>query len=177
MPYEDLVYKLLKRGNANAADLDQLLVQVTHAKVNEMNDAIRRGTRDRPVKVITLVSGPPPARVDGYITQERFLAGKTPNQMRDILGLRPIDLATGARVLALTETLEFTDLENKGYTYLPDGKVYTGGDYPPGSGAGQWRLIKKTAAKLVEDLLPGVPYSLGRATAKTGALPFSRAQS
>jgi len=38
--------------------------------------------------------------VRGYITQERFILDKTPDEMREILGLRPIDLTTGARVLA-----------------------------------------------------------------------------
>jgi len=75
--------------------------------------------------------------VRGYITQERFILDKIRTRCRD-LGLRPIDLTTGARVLAIARSLASRTSENKGYT-IPGGKPWTGvGEYPQGSGAGQW---------------------------------------
>ena len=57
MAEDELIAKLLKRGGtASAAELEKLAKELTGAKLAEMNDAIRRGTIDRPVKVITLDS-------------------------------------------------------------------------------------------------------------------------
>jgi hypothetical protein len=166
MSYDDLAMKLLRRGGlATPGELAELAVELTHAKIHEMNDAIRRRTSDRPVKVITLTSGQVPTKVKGYITQERFLVGKTPGEMRDILGLLPTDLTTGARILAVTGPLRITDLMNKGYTHLPGGEEYDREKkpaYPPGRGAGQWDLITEVSVELVEDLPPSTPYSAGR---------------
>ena len=165
MAPDDLTNKLLKRGGkASAAELDKLAKELTQAKLTEFNDAMRRGTIDRPVKVLTLAEGQPvPARVKGYITQERFILDRTPREMRDILGLRSIDLITGARVLAVTQPLLLSDFENKGYTYMPAGQVWTPASvYPPGRGAGQWNLIPEVTAVLVEDVSPGERYRRGQ---------------
>ena len=165
MAPDDLTNKLLKRGGtASAAELDKLAKELTQAKLTEFNDAMRRGTIDRPVKVLTLVEGQPaPARVKGYVTQERFLLDRTPREMRQILGLRPIDLITGARVLAVTQPLSLSDFENKGYTYMPAGQVWTPASlYPPGTGAGQWNLIREATVVMIEDVPPGERYHRGR---------------
>ncbi|HYP07336.1 MAG TPA: hypothetical protein VER03_13980 [Bryobacteraceae bacterium] len=165
MAEDDLTRKLLKRGgSASAAELEKLAKELTGAKLAELNDAMRRGTVDRPVKVLTLIANSPvPSRVKGYITQERYLLNKTPREMRDILGLRPADLASGARVLALTQPLTLQDFENKGYTHLPAGQVWTPASfYPPGQGAGQWKLLRERPAVLVEDVEPGLRYSRGQ---------------
>jgi hypothetical protein len=170
MAPDDLTRKLLKRsGSASAAELEKLAKELTGAKLSEMNDAIRRETIDRPVKVLTLEPNiPPPARVKGYITQERYLLNKTPREMREILGLRPSDLATGARVLVVTQPLTLQDFENKGYSHLPAGQQWTPlSSYPPGKGAGQWNLIREIAATLIEDVQPGLPYSRGRQRSTT----------
>jgi hypothetical protein len=166
MAEDELIRTLLKRGGgtASAAELEKLAKELTGAKLAEMNDAIRRGTIDRPVKVITLTpNAPPPARVSGYITQERYLLNKTPREMRGILGLRPSDLATGARVLVLTDPLALHDFENKGYSHLPAGQVWTPvSAYPPGQGAGQWKLIREVCAALIEDVESGLRYTRGQ---------------
>lgn len=162
---DDLTNRLLKRGGtASAAELEKLAKELTQAKLAEFNDAMRRGTIDRPVKVLTLSEGQLlPARVRGYITQERFILDRNPREMRDILGLRSIDLITGARILAINEPLLLSDFENKGYTHMPAGQVWTpASTYPPGKGAGQWNLIREVAAVLIEDVKPGERYRRGR---------------
>lgn len=163
MAEDDLTRRLLKRGGtASAAELDRLAKELTGAKLAEMNSAMRMGTIDRPVKVITLTNMPAPSRVKGYITQERFLLNRTTREIRDILGLRPTDLSTGARVLAISEPLTLLDFENKGYSHLPDGHVWTpASSYPPGKGAGQWKLLRQVMAVLIEDVEPGLRYSRG----------------
>lgn len=164
MAGDDFTSNLLRRGGtASAAELDKLAKELTGAKLAELNGAMRMGTIDRPVKVITLTPNTPvPSRVQGYITQERYLLNKTPREMRDILGLRPIDLATGARVLALTQPLTLQDFENKGYSHLPAGQVWTPvSSYPPGTGAGQWKLLREIPVILIEDVEPGLRYSRG----------------
>jgi hypothetical protein len=98
----------------------------------------------------------------GYITQERFILGKTPNEMREILGLRNVDLVTGARVMAVARDLGLSDLKNKAYTHLPGGRPWIGvGDYAPGKGAGQWRLVHEVPARWIEDVKPGQRYRRG----------------
>lgn len=164
MAEDDQTRRLLKRGGkASAAELDRLAKELTGAKLAEMNGAMQMGTIDRPVKVITLTKMPAPAKVKGYITQERFLLNRTTREIRDILGLQPTDLNTGARVLAITEPLALSDFENKGYTHLPDGQVWTPvSSYPPGKGAGQWKLLREVSVTLIEDVEPGLRYSRGR---------------
>jgi hypothetical protein len=116
------------------------------------------------VKVVTFSEDQPaPARVKGYITQERFILDRTPREVREILGLRSIDLITGARVLAITQPLLLSDFENKGYTYMPARQVWTPTSaYPPGKGAGQWNLIREMAVMLIEDVAPGERYRRGQ---------------
>jgi hypothetical protein len=167
----DLTNKLLRRGGkASATELEKLAKELTQAKLAEFNDAMRRGTIDRPVKVLTFAEGQPsPARARGYITQERFLLNRTPREMREILGLRSIDLITGARVLAVAQALLLSDFENKGYTYMPAGQVWTNASaYPPGHGAGQWNLIHDVAVILIEDVQPGERYRRGQPQHRAG---------
>ena len=164
MAPDDLTNRLLKRGGkASATELDKLAKELTQAKLAEFNDAMHRGTIDRPVKVITLSEGQlVPARVKGYITQERFILDRTPREMREILGLKSIDLITGARVLAITQVLLLTDFENKGYTHMPAGQVWTPASaYPPGKGAGQWNLLREVTASLIQDVPAGERYRRG----------------
>jgi hypothetical protein len=163
MPNNDLITQLLQRGGiATASELAELTRIATSEKLREWNVAIRRETIDRPVKVITL-SGDPPGWVEGYITQERFILDRTPDEMRDILGLRSADLTTGARVMTVTRTLTGSDFDNRGYTHLPGGKPWTGsGDYPPGKGAGQWALVRQIPARRIEDVKSGQRYRRGR---------------
>ena len=164
MAPDDLTNRLLKRGGkASATELDKLAKELTQAKLTEFNDAMHRGTIDRPVKVITLSeSQPVPARVKGYITQERFILDRTPREIREILGLKSIDLITGARVLAITQVLMLSDFENKGYTHMPAGQVWTAASaYPPGKGAGQWNLLRDVTASLIQDVPPGERYRRG----------------
>jgi hypothetical protein len=165
MAEDDLVRKLLKRGgSASAAELEKLARELTGAKLSEMNDAIRRGTIDRPVKVLTLTPRtPPPSKVTGYITQERYLLNKTPREMREILGLRPSDLASGARILVVSEPLALRDFENKAYSHLPSGQTWTPvSSYPAGHGAAQWKLLRDVPATLIEDVEAGLRYTRGQ---------------
>lgn len=171
MAPDDLTSQLLRRGGrASAEELDKLAKELTQAKLTELNEAMRREGIDRPVKVLTLTDGqPPPGRVRGYVTQERFILDRNPREMREILGLRSIDLISGARVLAITEPLALHDFENKGYTHMPAGQVWTpASNYPPGRGAGQWSLIREVAATLIQDVQPGERYARGKRMQRAG---------
>jgi hypothetical protein len=161
----DDIPKLLRRGGkATPAEIDQLTRDATEAKIQELNYAVTARTIDGPVKVISLDGRPAPSTVEGYITQERFLLGQTPEEIARVLGLRPsIDLKAGARIMAITEQLKITDFENKGYSYLPGGQPWNSrSKYPVGKGAGQWKLTRPVSAIQVQDLKPGQPYTRGK---------------
>jgi hypothetical protein len=165
----DDISKLLKRGGeATQAEIDQLTRDATEAKVQEFNHAITKGTIDRPVKVVTLDNSTPPITIKGYITQERFILNRTPEELARILGLRvAIDLKPGARIMGVAEQLKVTDFENRGYTHWVGGKprppeskpkAKDPNRYEPGDGAGQWELIREVKAAKILDLRPGEPY-------------------
>jgi len=80
--------------------------------------------------------------VSGYVTQMKCLAGKTPEEMERILGLRRAELARGAGVLWLGRLPDREELALRADTQCPGGQHYDGhGSYPPGLGVPQWELL------------------------------------
>lgn len=107
----------------------------------------------------------------GYVTQEKYLYGKTSTQIEGLLGLRPGELAQLCHVYALERLPQADEVEYKFSCAFPDGKAFDdeqaevmmqareeflAGEnlydrsmvpvaqyYPPGSGmVPQWKLIK-----------------------------------
>jgi hypothetical protein len=109
------------------------------------------------VKVVSAERGPSTA-VGGYITNEKFVLGRTPAEMERILGLTLGELGDGAHVMRLNRLPTSEEFELRGYTNTPAGQTYIEGvsdpRYPPGLGAPQWQLKKgvqlpSTTAKFV----------------------------
>ena len=62
----------------------------------------------------------------GYITQEKFILGRTLKQIESILGFNSGRLAAGAAVYRFTRLPQPHEFELRGYTYLPDGGTVVG---------------------------------------------------
>jgi hypothetical protein len=104
--------------------------------------------------------------VSGYVGFWQSLAGKTPAEMRRILGLRDQDLVTGAIIYRLHQVPDLNDFEVRGYSTLPDGLPlpaghrHDGGGYPAGEGVLQYKLLNPVPASVVCHLAPGQPLTL-----------------
>jgi len=130
----------------------------------------------RLVKVCAI--GPVRDRVTGYVTQERYILGKTPWQLERDLGLRPYQLRDGYSVYRLRRLpgvaeykYELTALYPSGLAFNPKdleealsefklkrhgGEVHC---YPAGSRfIHQWRLLTDIPAEHLEDVKPGQTY-------------------
>lgn len=133
---------------------------------------------ERPVKVIG--KSPPeqeqkvdrqPApdldHVNGYFTQVKWIAGKTPEQMEKVLGLKPKDLEYGAIIQEFKEFPRTDQFEVRGYTNTPGGKPYQdGGEWPSGDGARQY-LLKEGVhlpARVIATVEPKTPFHLSPET-------------
>jgi hypothetical protein len=143
------------------AEMRQLAHELTEAKLAEMSAGVSTRSPDQPVKVIPMVY-PSPASARGYFTQQKFIWGKTPEEMEAILGIFG-KLRRGALVLEFAAPLRQGDFENRAYTYLPDGKEYKPHPnetvYAPGKGAPQWVLTREVETKCIAMLRPGRPFN------------------
>lgn len=111
-------------------------------------DMWNKGGLERPVKV-TATEATDRQSVRGYVTQEKFIKGRTPEEMEKILGLEPGNLKNGATIYRLTETPNADQFTPKGYSQTPGGMPYEpGGKYPPGKGAPQWELKEEIPAEV-----------------------------
>ena len=128
--------------------------------------ALRRWS-SRDVSLIKVVSNKISLeKARGYITEERFLFGKTPDQMERLLGLLPFQLRGGAKLYRLSHLPKKDEFECKGYTHLPGGQPFEfdlhqwqmGSLYPPGGGAPQYRLVKEVPCSLIQELISGQAY-------------------
>jgi hypothetical protein len=173
MPLEDYRTRLLRVGvDRDLSFAERVeLTRISKEEIRgELNRAWRAGTIDRAVKVITLPieENPPKERGfvshhEGCITQEKFILDANPDEMRRILGLRAIDLTTGARVMAIEYDLSSWQFQIAGYTYLPFGRPGRGSDgYVPGTGAVQWVLGLKVPFRHIGDVKPGERYDWRR---------------
>jgi hypothetical protein len=130
-------------------------------------EAMSRSGIYRLVKVVPHRPGRAPARwIDGWVTQEIFVAGRSPEELEKVLGFdsRPRQhyLEDGFDVYAVVEQIGENDFELGGaYTYLPNGKEWDGRDFkwPPGSGATQWKLTRQVACQFLKTVRRGQRYS------------------
>lgn len=107
--------------------------------------------------------------VGGYLTLLQAISGLTPEQMRDLLGLRIEDLRHGALVYRLKELPAKDQIEVRGYTTLVDGAPLKPGlrsdaaGYRPGHGA--WQITLKPDARIPATLIaalgPSTPFEPG----------------
>ena len=109
------------------------------------------------------------APVRGYLTLLTAISGRTPLEMRDLLGLRTLDLRHGALVYRLSRLPEKSEIEVRGYTTLVDGAHLRDGikqdqaGYRPGLGAYQVALKwgVEIEATLIATLGPNGPFQPG----------------
>jgi hypothetical protein len=116
------------------------------------------------VKVMNAEPSPPAIRmVSGYAGRLTVLSGKTPAEMRDMLGLRIVDLADGAAIYQLTKVPNTSEFAVRGVTSLVDGKRLKPGlrqdshGYRPGQSEEQFMIFKDKPieAKLFAVVRPG----------------------
>ena len=120
----------------------------------------------RLVKVVPHQPGRQPAlRVRGWVSQEKYIIGKTPEEVERILGFdrRPVRqyLPHGFDVYVITEQIREDDFELKGaYTHLPEGREWDGIDlhWPPGLGATQWELERDVTCRFIKTVPRGQRY-------------------
>lgn len=113
--------------------------------------------------------GGAPSRITGYgyFTLLPAISGKTPQEMRRILGLRKLDLSGGALIYRLSRVPRPNEFVVRGYTTLVDGlrlapgRLQDGHGYRPGHGAWQGALTKGIPMTLVASLKPGMAFEPG----------------
>jgi len=77
------------------------------------------------------------------VTQLKSIAGRTPEEMERILGLRRAELAKGAGVLWLGRLPDREEFALRAYKQCPGGATYDGhGAYTPGLGERQWEALR-----------------------------------
>lgn len=157
----DIAALLRRGGDMTRDETKQLARELTEAKLSEMAVGASERSLDQPVKVIPFTQHPPKS-VSGYFTQQKFIWGKTPEQMEAILGIFG-KLCQGACILQFEMPLNITDFENRAYSYLPDGREYTPDPketvYLPGKGAPQWLLTHEVQARCIARLPPGESFN------------------
>jgi hypothetical protein len=106
-----------------------------------------RGGMDTPLKVMPWGTVPAPGRMAGYCTSFKYVVGRTPSEMEDILGFASgTKLALGAEIYVIDPLPTAAQFELRGYTHLPGGVATNDPSYradlryPPGLGAPQWEL-------------------------------------
>ena len=143
---------------APSFDIPKLKTQVT--------SMWRQGGENTLVKVMPKGQHPDDARMTGYCTTIKYVAGRTPAQMEDILGFRQGTKLAGGAAIFLVSPLPAPDqFAFRSYSTLPagvaqiDGKVLDK-DYPPGLGAPQWELDRYPQSGLhwLQTVLPGETF-------------------
>src|SRR5215471_20008553 len=135
----------------------------------EMRDAVRLepfalSGLNRLVKVIAIpADGDIPSTVSGYVTQERFILGKTPMQIQKALGVEVGSLVPGCIVLALQTVPGPSQIDYELTTNLPGGLApspLSDPKYPPFAKkyVHQWRLRVLIRAAFVCRLGPSDQY-------------------
>ena len=155
------VFALLKRGGAMTdAECRQLAEEMTEAKLSDFKNSITMRSIDQPVKVLPL-SDQIPRAVTGYFSLEKFICGKSPEEMGRVLGAFG-KFANGAMIMEFIVPLNPTDFKNRAYTYLPNGEPYKLDEkekvYLPGTGAPQWTLTRSVQARCLARVKPGEIY-------------------
>jgi hypothetical protein len=152
----------------------------------ELRDALRHDVWSllpprRIVKAVPL-ERPPMTEVQGYVTLEVSLIGRTPRELEGDLGLPSGLFARGCRVYRLARLPRAEEIEYELTAEHPDGLAFDAAAahnelllrrldptyvaspiYGPGRPAvHQWRLTSKIPVGVVLDLLPNVSYPYPR---------------
>jgi hypothetical protein len=128
--------------------------------------SMNRPGMHRLVKVVPHQPGRLPAmRVSGWVSQEKFIIGKRPEDVEHILGFDSRRgqeyLPHGFDVYIITEAIREDDFDLKGaYTHLPAGREWDGVDlkWPPGLGATQWQLKRDVTCRFIKTVPRGQRY-------------------
>jgi len=118
------------------------------AKLKEMAITMwRRGGGDTLVKAAPLGTLPDPGRTVGYCTTIKYLVGRTPIEIEQLVGLaRGSKLVAGVEIFVVDPLPTPGQFELRGYSQCPAGvSTDTPGyipnpGYPPGLGVPQWEL-------------------------------------
>lgn len=157
----DIAEMLHRGGVMTAAEVDRLTHEMTEAKLSQLSGGVLSRSLDQPLKVVPAI-GEPPKVVRGYFTQQKYIWGKTPEEMEAILGIFG-KLQRGAYVLQFNTPLQRHDYENRAYSYLPNGKEYKPDPnekvYLPGKGAPQWTLTRDIEATCIARLKPSQTFN------------------
>lgn len=139
------------------------------AKLKAMAISVwKRGGMDTLVKVAPRGTTPNAAYTAGYCTTFKYIVGRTPAEMEDIVGLaKGSKLAGGADIFVVDPLPTPVQFELRGYTQLPDGVATNSPGYvphpryPPGLGAPQWELsaYPQSGLKRIASVLPGQRFS------------------
>ena len=163
MPKPIDIDALLRRGGElTPAEEKQLLEEFNEATLATFRTSASTRSWDQPVKVVPL-QVPPPATVEGYFSQEKFINDKTPKEMESVLGVFG-KFPDGVCVMQFIAPLRKGDFEPRAYSYLPDGKPYKPDPnermYLPGDGAPQWELKGEFQAKCIATRRPGQKFKI-----------------
>jgi hypothetical protein len=118
---------------------------------------------DSLVKVVPIHYGTD-TEVGGYVVKRKFVTGRTPEQLADMLGVA--QLTAGVKVYGVDLSAVKPDmLQLRGYTQSSGGKspnLSTAFDlvgYPVGQGASQWELTAKVKASVIGEAQPGERFA------------------
>ncbi|HKM73406.1 MAG TPA: hypothetical protein VJX94_25655 [Stellaceae bacterium] len=123
----------------------------------------KRGGLDTLVKVCPLGTTPDPGRRTGYCTTFKFIVGRTPLEIEEIVGLaRGSKLTIGADIFVVDPLPMPPQFELRGYSQCPAGiptNAHPG--YPPGLGAPQWELsgYPQSGLKLIASVPAGQRFT------------------
>jgi hypothetical protein len=114
----------------------------------------RRGGMDTLVKAVPKGLEPDPLRTSGYCTTFKFIVGRTPSEVEQIVGLAiGSKLVSGADIYTFDPLPSPAQFELRGYSQCPAGistdntsNYVPHPGYPPGLGAQQWELAEYSQA-------------------------------
>jgi hypothetical protein len=128
----------------------------------------KRGGMDTLVKVAPRGVMPNPAHTAGYCTTFKYIVGRTPAEIEEIVGLaKGSKLVDGADVSIVNPLPQPAQFELRGYSQCPAGvATNTPGyiphpGYPPGLGAPQWELTgyPRSGLKWIATVAPGQRFT------------------
>lgn len=136
----------------------------TMTRAENLRSMVRWGAYNL-IKVVA--RGAPREDVQGYVTHQAAISGKSPREIETILGLRRDQLAEGADLYRLTQLPHIDAFLPRGYTTLVDGlELREGlsqdaGGYRPGHGAWQIMLTGPVPATRIASLGPDDVFEPG----------------
>jgi Domain of unknown function (DUF4157) len=139
---------LVKEGKVHPTKLEGLARKLAR-------ESWEKGSGNQLVKVIS-AERESTATITGYVTELKFVEGRTPSELEKILGLPEGELDKGAIIKRLDQLPNEKQFDLRGYTHRPEGRAYvTGAKYPPGLGAPQWKITEPIAATTIGEVKHG----------------------